>query len=454
MDGTHVYVACAAGFADERIEPSVVLVDALKQAQGPRYLVYETLGERTLALAQLDRAANPGRGYAPRLAAFMRPVLADCVANGIRIVGNFGMANPRGAARLIRDIAAELGIQEIRIAVVEGDDLLQVVSQDEIRSWPIMEGLPLGDRPLIAANAYLGAEGIVQALELDADVVVTGRCTDSALFLGPLRHEFGWTPDDWNRLASGVLVGHLLECSAQVTGGYFGDPGYKDVPDPARIGYPIAEVTVDGRAIITKPVGSGGLVSPRTVKEQLLYEVFNPASYLTPDVVADFSEVTVTQVGPDRVCVEGARGRERPATLKATVSVESGFLGEGEITYAGPNALRRADMAAGILAERLKICGITAPTRIDIIGTLSTFDSDGGSLRRRANHPADGDYRVRLAGKSHDRAVAEAIAQEVISLYSAGPAGGGGVRKAVTSRVETGSVLVPRDKAVARVGLV
>ena len=444
------YVACAAGFADERADAAVPLVRALSRADGPRYLVYETLAERTLALAQRERLTDPELGYTPRLAAFLRPVLADCIANDIRIVGNFGAANPRGAARRIAELAAALGVAGVRTAVVEGDDLLQVMTAAEIGALPRIEGIPFDGREILAANAYLGADGIVAALAAGANVVVCGRCTDSALALGPLRHAFGWAADDWTRLAAGVLAGHLVECSAQVTGGYFADPGLKDVPNLAEIGYPIAEVDRDGGVVITKPEGTGGLVSTATVKEQLLYEVQDPANYLTPDVVLDLTDVEVAEVGRDRVEVRGAAGRPRPPTLKATVSVDGGWLGEGEISYAGPNALARAEAAADALRRRLEIAGIRAPTRIDVIGAVSVLDGAGAALRSRGGFPADGDYRVRLAGSAPDRGAAEAIAQEVVGLYTCGPAGGGGVRKSLTRRVATASVLVERDRVPVR----
>ncbi len=451
MAADTVFLACAAGFADERADPAIDLVRSLSRSDGPRYILYETLGERTLALAQLDRRADPGRGYTPRLETFLRPILADCIANRIRIVGNFGAANPHGAAGVIAGLAAELGIAAIRIAVIEGDDLLLTMNGEDIRALPLVEGIDFAGKEIIAANVYLGADGIAEALAQGADVIVCGRCTDSALTLGPLRYEFGWTADDWQRLATGILAGHILECSAQVTGGYFADPGYKDVPDLAALGYPIAEVTRAGDVVITKPEGTGGLVSPATVKEQLLYEIQDPANYLTPDVVLDITGVTVTGIGPNRVRLRGARGRPRPRTLKATISVEGGWLGEGEITYGGPNALARAELAARVLAERLRTLAIAVPTRIDVIGTISTFDDNAGTLRARASYPPDGDYRVRLAANAPDRQTADRIVQEVIGLYNTGPAGGGGVRKTVTGRVNTGSVLVDRDRVAVRV---
>jgi hypothetical protein len=446
-DGRTVFIGCAAGFADERPDAGIAVAETLAASDGPRYLMYETLGERTLALAQLERRANPAAGYTPQTAAFLRQVLARCLAAGIRIVANFGAANPLEAGRVVLAVAAELGLRTPRVGVVVGDDLLEYVPESTIRSWPAIEGIPFQQEPLIAANVYLGAAPIAQALARGADVVILGRGADSALALGPLIHEFGWPADAWDLLARGTLAGHLLECSAQVSGGYFADPGYKDVPDLARVGLPIAEVGADGSLVMTKAAGTGGAVTARTVKEQLLYELHDPSAYLVPDVTLDVTGVEVEEIGPDRVRVTGAAGRERPPTLKVTVSAEAGFLGEGEMSYAGVNARARAELAAHVLRERLRIVGLDGPTRIDIIGTVSTFDAVDGSLRaaRGAEFPADGDYRVRLAGSAPDRATAQRIANEVIGLYSTGPGGGGGARRTVTGRVRTMSALVPRD---------
>lgn len=440
-----IYIGGGAGFADERPDAVAVLVGTLERREGPRYIILETLAERTLALAQLERRRDPTLGYTPQLAAFLMPILRRCLDAGIRIVCNSGAANPLGAARVVFDCAAQLGIPHIRVAVVDGDDLLESIPESTIRSWPTTEGLPLGSDPLLAANVYLGARPIAEGLALGADVVITGRCADSALVLGPLIHEFAWREDDWDLLAAGTLAGHLLECSAHVSGGYFADPGYKEVPDLARVGFPIAEVLADGTMVITKADDTGGLVSTATVTEQLLYEMHDPAAYIVPDVVLDVTDVSLEEVGPDRIRVVGARGYPEPATLKATLSVEGGWLAEGEISYAGMNAYRRATLAAKVLAERLRIVGIQVPTRIDLIGALSSFDGDSGELRRAETFSADGEYRVRLAGNAPDKITADRIANEVIGLYSTGPAGGGGVRRHVTPRVQTRSVLLDRS---------
>jgi len=443
-----------AGFSGDRLDAPIPVVDTLVAAGGPAALMFEVLAERTLALAQLSRRGDPAHGYEPMLEALLRPILEKCVDNGIPIIGNFGAANPRGAAVAIHRVARELGLQGLRVGIVEGDDVRGIVPPNEMELMDADKPIDLATTEVIAANAYLGAAPIAEALSRGAHVVATGRVADPALALGPLMHHFGWREDDWDRLAAGTLVGHLLECGAQVTGGYFADPGWKDVPDPAGIGFPIAEVSEDGTAIITKAADTGGVVSPRTVKEQILYEVHDPSGYLTPDVVLDITEVSVEAVGRDRVRVSGARGRPRPESLKVTVSVDGGWLGEGEISYAGPNAFARARLAADTVRERLRRLGFDCPMRADLIGVASVFDDDGGTMSLQAPRPNYPDVRMRFAIKTSDRAEAERAGREVLALYCCGPASGGGVRWGVTSRVNTGSFLVARDRVVPMVSVV
>lgn len=454
MTEKSVHIGCAAGFAGDRFDASLPMVDALAQHDGPRYLTFEVLAERTLAIAHRERLSNPELGYSPFLDTYMEPVLAKAKAAGVRIVSNMGAANPRGAARRIKEIAREQGIEGLTVAIVEGDDLVATIGEHAVRSADVLEGIDIGDREIVAANAYLGAFPVAEALATGADVVVTGRVTDPSIVLGPLIHEFGWREDEFEKIAGGTLAGHLLECGAQVTGGYFADPGFKDVPDLSRVGFPIAEVTADARFVVTKPAGTGGLVTEQTVKEQILYEMHDPSQYLTADVVLDITNVSLHPDGKDRIRVEGARGHGRPDTLKATVSMDGGWLGEGEISYVGPNARQRAELAAQVVRERCHQIGIDLPLRIDIIGTLSTFDSMNGDLRMREEFADDGDYRVRVAVRAPDRETAKKVSDEVLSLYCSGPAGGGGVRQQITNRVDTASILVDRVKVTPRVSLI
>lgn len=450
-------IGCGAGFAGDRLDAAVPVVEALIAHGGPACLMFETLAERTLALAQLRRQRDGAAGYLPTLEALLTPVLRQCVAHRIPIVGNFGAANPLGAARQVRALAHRLGCGAIKVAAVSGDDLLETLSPAQLLAMPFSPPAHVEAAALVAANAYLGAEGIAEALSYGADVVVTGRVADPALALGPLRHHFGWRADDWDRLAAGVLAGHLLECGAQVSGGYFADPGIKEVPDLARVGYPIAEVSATGDILIGKPADSGGEVSVRTVKEQMLYEVHDPAAYLTPDVTLDLGAVQVAQAGPDRVAVRGARGKPRPATLKATVCFDGGWLGEGEISYAGLNCAARGRLAIDILRQRLRALALPLDSHFDLIGMASLFnDADGDGLERAlaAGGARAPEVRVRMALRGGAREVVERALQELEALYTAGPAGGGGVRTSVSPLMNSTSVYVERGLCAARVTLV
>jgi hypothetical protein len=438
MPLTPLRVGCAAGFSGDRTDAAGPVVDALIACGGPAVLIFETLAERTLALAQLARRADPEAGYEPLLDDLLRPVLARCVAHGVRIVSNFGAANPEGAARRIHTLARELGIAVPRIAVVEGDDVSTSAHRGVLDTALGAAGVGLRR---VSANAYLGAEAIAEALRAGAEIVVCGRVADPSLTVGPALAHFGWRRDDWDRIARVTMAGHLLECGSQVSGGYYADPGYKDVPGLANVGYPIAEIDADGHCTITKPPGTGGRIDAHTVKEQLLYEVHDPAAYLTPDVVADITGAEVTVVGDDRVRLSGVRGHPRPDGLKVNVCHETGWLAEGEISYAGARAEARARLAADVLRERLAGLG---PVRADLIGVASVFGDDAGLWL--AGQPAGEarDVRLRVALNHGERAAAERLVREVTALYCCGPAGGGGVRTSLRPRLGTVSCLLPR----------
>jgi len=307
----------------------------------------------------------------------------------------------------------------------------------------------LGNR-LLSANAYLGAEPMAQALGEGADIVITGRASDPALFLAPMIHAFGWAMDDWNLLGQGTVAGHLLECAGQITGGYFADPGYKDVAGLARLGFPIGEVGEDGALVITKVAGSGGAVTAQTCKEQLLYEVHDPRRYLQPDVVADFSQVKVEEIAPDRVRISGGRGTQRTDTLKVSVGYVDSFIGEGQISYAGPGALARGRLALEIVRERLKLTGVAASElRFELIGVESLH---GAEVSSHAAEPYE--VRVRVAGRTESLREAIRIGNEVETLYTNGPAAGGGAWKSARDVVAVASVLLPRDLAKPQIRFV
>lgn len=439
-----IRIGSGAGYSGDRIEPAVELAE-----QGDiQYLVFECLAERTIAIAQGARRKDPAKGYDPLLEARMRAVLEPCHRRGIRIVTNMGAANPAAGAAKIREIARSLGLEGLRIAAVSGDDVLDTLVSGghriEETGAPVAE---LADR-LVSANAYLGAAPLVEALRAGADVVITGRVADPALFLAPQIVEFGWSMEDWDRLGKGTAVGHLLECAGQITGGYFADPGVKDVAALARLGFPIAEVREDGSAVITKVAGSGGAVTTATCKEQLLYEIHDPSAYLTPDVVADFSHVTFTQEGPDRVRVAGATGRKRPDTLKVSVGYLDSYIGEGQISYAGPGAVARGRLALEIVRERLQLTGVRATElRFDLIG----IDSIHGDALSTADGREPYEVRIRVAGRADSMAEAVRIGNEVETLYTNGPASGGGATKSAKEVVAMLSALLPRNLAIPAV---
>lgn len=427
-------IGAGAGFSGDRIEPAI---DLAERGQLDA-LVFECLAERTIALAQQAKLRDPAAGFDPYLERRLRGVLPACARNGTKIITNMGAANPKAAAQKALNIAAELGLKHLKIAAVTGDDVLQ-----EISDYPLdvtgERAAALGNR-LVSANAYTGVAGIIEALDLGADVVICGRVADPALFLAPLMHHYNWGMSDHIRLGRGTLIGHLLECAAQVTGGYFADPGVKDVPNLARVGFPIAEVDDQGNAVITKLRDTGGLVNRATCTEQLLYEIHDPAEYLQPDVVADFSKVKLAEVGLDRVAVSGGSGRAPTGRYKVSVGYRDSWLGEGQISYAGVNCLARVSLAKELILERLE------PWRDQIVEIRSDIIGVNSVVRQpQASDPPPRELRLRIAARCQDQDTAQRVAFEVESLYLSGPAGGGGVFKQVREILGVASTLVPTN---------
>jgi hypothetical protein len=435
--GRIVRIGAGAGYAGDRIEPAIELAERAALD----YLVFECLAERTIALAQLERRHDPSLGYDPLLLTRMRAVLPACRRRGIRIVTNAGAANPAGAAAAVCELARELELAGLRIAAVLGDDVVEQVRHVGLRADDTDDDRALRPDEILSANAYLGVEPIVEALAGGADVVITGRVADSSLFLAPLVHEHGWAVDDWTRRARGATAGHLLECAGQITGGYFADPGDKDVPALARLGFPIGEIDEDGAVTITKLGDTGGCVTSRTCTEQLLYEVHDPRAYVTPDVVVDLGAATVAEIGADRVVVRGVVGRERPRELKVSVGYRDGWTGEGQISYAGAGAVARARLALEVVAERLRITGVRCrELRTDLIGMNALH---GDALSSGWLEPYE--VRARVVARCDTRHDAERVANEVETLYTNGPAGGGGATKSVREIVAVTSTFVSRD---------
>jgi hypothetical protein len=440
-----IRIGVGAGTADDRIRPAVQLAEHGELD----YLVFECLAERTVARENLARSKDPERGYTPRLLERIEAVLPACLDNDVRIVTNMGAANPRAAARAVRRLGRELGVGDVACAVVIGDDVSELV-----RKMPQLQlietGAPLESilPRMASANAYLGADVVAQALATGAKIVITGRVSDPSLFLAPALHEFGWSYDDWPLLAAGLVAGHLLECSSQVNGGCFADPGKKEVKDLATLGYPFGDVTADGGVTIGKLDINGGRVDVATCTEQLLYEIHDPASYVTPDCIVDITDVRLEQVAQDRVAVIGPKGRQRTPTYKATIGYFDGYIGEGQVSFGGPNAVQRARLGAEVVQARLQERGFTYPElQVDLIG----YSSVHGELPSR---PEPYEVRLRIAARSEDRRAAEAVGFETRALHMHGPAGaGGGSDPVVREILAVQSVLVPRDLVSPEVGL-
>ena len=434
-----IRIGSGAGFSGDRIDPAVALAEHGRLD----YLVFECLAERTIALAVRVRRDEAEAGYDPLLEERLSAVMPAAVANKVTIISNMGAANPVAAAGAAAAIARRLGLGPLKIAAITGDDVLARISPDGV----LLEGGTVAQWPgeLIAANAYLGAEPVVQALAEGADIVITGRVADPSLFLAPMMRAFGWAGDDWERLGQGTVVGHLLECAGQVSGGYFADPGIKDVAGLAELGFPFADVSANGEAIISKLAGSGGCITAATCREQLLYEVHDPARYLTPDVTADFRGVRLQERGADRVAVSGGRGTTRPERLKVTLGYHEGFLGEGQISYAGPGCVARAELALAIVAERLKRLGPEiSELRLDMIGVNSVAPAATAPVDQR-------EVRARVAARTRTAQAAAWIGREVEALYTNGPAGGGGVTQTVKPVIAAASTFVAREEAVPRI---
>jgi hypothetical protein len=432
-----IRIGVGAAFADDRIQPAVELAE--KGALD--YLVFECLAERTVARENQTRAKNPELGYNPRLVARISAVLPACLRNGIRIVTNMGAANPLGAAREIARIAREQSLQAPSCAVVLGDDVADLLRKNP--QLPLMEsGKPLETLlpNMVSANAYLGADAICRALDTGAQFVITGRVADPSLFLAPAMHHYGWSYDDLRRVSAGTALGHLLECGAQVSGGCFADPGKKEVPDLARLGFPYADINADGDFWVSKLEDTGGRVDLATCKEQFLYELHDPANYISADCIMDITGAYMQQEGKDRVSVRGVRGKPRTQTYKVTVGYDEGYIGEGQVSYAGINAVARAKLAAEVVQARLKANGyLYSEVRVDLIGMSSLH----GAPDMRAE-PYE--VRLRIAARTDDPKAAEAVGFETRALHVNGPASGGGGSDPVVRKVlAVQSVLIPRE---------
>jgi hypothetical protein len=431
-----IRIGCGAGFSGDRLEPAIILAEKGELD----YLVLECLAERTIGLAQKRKLQDPKKGYDPLLERRIESLLPLLVQNNIRLITNMGAANPIAGAKKIVEVAQKKGLS-IRVAAVFGDDVFENISPDTLA---IETSEPLANSgELVSANAYLGIEGIVSALEADAQIIITGRVADPSLFLAPMIHEFGWQTNDYNLMGKGTVIGHLLECAGHITGGYFADPIKKPVPHMDILGHPYADVNADGSAIIGKVEGTGGIVNLQTAKEQLLYEVINPHEYYTPDVIADFTTVHLKEVGVNQVQVTGGTGKAKPSNYKVSVGYKAFYLGEGEIAYAGASALERAQLAGETIEKRLR--SQFPDLRIDYLGSNAIHRTNFGDT----SIPYE--IRLRVAAKAGNPTDAALIGEEIEALYTNGPAGGGGVRKYVNEVIGIVSTLIERQNIQARI---
>ncbi|MDI3534850.1 MAG: hypothetical protein PWQ82_1215 [Thermosediminibacterales bacterium] len=437
-----IRIGSGAGYGGDRIEPAVELIEK----GNLDYIVFECLAERTIAIAQQAKLKNPNKGYNSLLEDRMEKILPLCYEKDVKIITNMGAANPIAATKIVKQMATEKGLKGLKIAAVLGDNIFENINK-YLHCEVLETGSQLKDLngEIVSANVYLGCEGIVEALENGSDVVITGRVADPALFLAPIVFEHKWDVNNYDLIGKGILIGHLLECAAQITGGFFADPGYKDVPDLWKVGFPIAEVFEDGEAIITKVKGSGGCITTATCKEQLLYEIHDPSKYITPDGVADFTNVTFEEIGKDKIKVKGGRGTEKPKKLKVSVGYRDCYIGEGEISYGGSGALNRAKLAGEIVKKRLEHNKVSIEElRIDLIGVNSLYRNEiSRKINREEYNPPE--VRLRVAGRTLTKDDAIKIGNEVETLYTNGPASGGGVTKSVKEIISIASIFIPRE---------
>lgn len=387
------------------------------------YLGMDYLAEVTLSIMMRQKLKDPSAGYARDFIGFIRRVLPDLVERKVRVLTNAGGLNPQACRERILEVARELGISGVRVGIVEGDDLLDRLP-DLVAAGHSLENMDTGEPiaphldMMSSANAYLGARPVVDALEQDALIVLCGRVTDTALALAPAIHAFGWTEDDWDRLAAGTIAGHILECGPQCTGGNF--TRWEEVPDLWNVGYPVVEANPDGTFVVTKQPGTGGMVTIDTVSEQLLYEMGDPNTYITPDVVADFTSIQLEQEGPDRVRVSGIRGRERTDSLKVSASYLHGFKASGQLTVVGPRAVDKARLCADIVWKRLERAGVVFAAdqcEVEVVGT----DACLPGITPIAEDPSE--VVLHIGVRDADYAKVERFGKELAPLVTSGPPG-------------------------------
>jgi len=416
MKKQSVRIASGQGFWGDRADAPIDQV-----RKGPvDYLVMDYLAEVTMSIMQKQKMRDSRQGYALDIIPLMKEIILDIIEKNIRVITNAGGVNPMACRNAIFEIARKMGVKGLRIGIVYGDDIMSRIDEF-LAAGVLLNHMETGEsiepvrHSLYSANVYLGSRPVVEALSQDAQIIITGRVTDTGLTLAPMIHEFGWQETDYNKLAAGIIAGHIIECGAQVTGGNF-QAGWKEVPDMAHIGFPIIEAFPDGEFVVTKHENTGGLVDVRTVKEQLVYELGNPREYITPDVVADFTTISLSQEDKNRVRVHGVRGREPTEFYKVSVSYSDGWLSIGKLTYAWPDALQKAEKAGEIIRQRIK------DLQLDLEEVHTEFlglNACHGPLAHPIEDPNEVILQIGVRG--YNQAHVERFSREMIPLVLGGP---------------------------------
>jgi len=440
-----IRVAAGQGFWGDLPEAPVRQVE-----EGPiDYLMLDYLAEVTMSIMQKQKARDPNAGYAKDFVPLMKRILPACVERGIRVTANAGGVNVRGCAEAVRQVARELGFTgKVKIGIVTGDDIMDrldefMASGIELRNMDTGEALATVRDRIQSANVYLGAWPMVEALNHGAQIVITGRATDTGLTLAPLITEFGWRADDWDKMAAGTIAGHIIECGAQASGGNC-QFDWQNIPDMANVGFPIAEASPDGSFVITKHDGTGGRVNLPSVKEQLVYEMGDPHEYITPDCVADFTTIRLEDAGKDRVRVYGIKGRQATDSLKVSISYTAGYKAVGTLVYSWPDAYDKAQAADKILRARLDKLGLRFDQILtEFVGANATHGPLAG------NPPSDApEVQLRVGVRSSDRSAVERFTKEIAPLILTGPpavTGFAGGRPKVEEIVAYWPALIPKE---------
>jgi hypothetical protein len=429
-----ITIGCGSASADDFLEPGV----ALANSGNVDYMIFDCLAERTMALAHVRRLQDPTAGQDQRIPQVVE-AYAGFLARGGRMIGSFGAANPAAAASEVVTALRSNGIDGARVGVLYGDDVLDIAMQLDVELPELGVRISQMETPVVAANAYIGAQGIVPLLEENCNFILGGRLADPSPYVAAICHELGWALDDWPAIGRATVVGHLLECGIHGAGGNFVDPPFRMLPNVFDLGAPMARVRSDGNIVISKLEDCGGAINEQVIKTQLLYEIHDPAAYLTPDVTADFSKVTVKETGPCSVAVDGATGRPAPETLKVLVGLDLGWKVVGEASMGAAGCMGRAQFSAEILRKRLEpLMDEITEMRIDLHGVNALFED---AVPLSAEPP---EVRLRLAARCVSLSTAKRVAQEIDFMYFA-TAGTGGISHSIVPAIGVTPASIPRN---------